>query len=907
MKKLLTLTLALVLLFTSSYCVLGDDSVAAQYVPTERQAEALGQLLAIGVVDEADYADGNIFIKRGMAAKIAMRIYNMDNIELQDTGFTDVKANNKLSGYIYMAKNLGIINGVGNDRFAPDSYVSYEQLVKIMVSVLGRFRQAESYGGYSDGYIGAATRLGILKHFSADDKTKITIYEAAPLLVDVLETEIEDPLITISDNEEKDTLLNRFFDIKKDRGIVNADYYISRMGESTGRADIVRLKDYEITTGEYIPDLVGESITAYIKNENGDIPSLVWYKKNQVNAREVIDSADILSADASDIRYKKNSSTNSRGIGGAVVIKNGKILSPVTDSDINIANGTITLISSGGSQCDTVIIEEYQDLVIKSVYDEETVGLKNNYIDSNGISGNKIVINIEKSSPKTLFMNWDNKDITLEDLEEDDILSVAVSDKLVKIVRSDRCIAGAIEAIGDEGIVIDGEEIKTVPSVINTDKSLKLGLDALFSLNHRGYLVWIGETEVLGADAERYGYIVAAGLAGVLNPVVQIKLFTQMGKMTVYNAAEKVVFNGIKDDSMLLVATTSPLIGADQKVKEQLVRFKLNSNNEIKELSTAVSSTGMSDAERKETFTMDYVSPLEKENMIGSPAYMFASKYLIRSGTYVFTVPAAYSGDNDDEYTITPMNKIDHNSKFPNLVLYDIDPDSNVIGALIDNRFSTIVTSVNALSMSGIIEGKGACRNTDGDFVDYLDIYNYKGNLIRYTIEDDTEAEFDKVITDTQSETATVYQKNGKDYISVDELNVGDVVQFEASNIYEITAISVLLRHKTPVVSEKAFDKNGNIQNDSTLTPESNYAPLLISYCPVEKVSNYGFTTTVPYYYDSSVMLERIQFFGSSVVMLYDSQTKEVKPITSDDIRPGEDMAFIHRENRTQRLIVIYR
>lgn len=906
MKRFLTFVLAITLLFTSCHFVLGNNDISQnEVVITPAQEESYEILKAIGVIDEADFANGDIYIKRGMAAKLAIRLYNITDAEQQETGFSDVPATNKLSGYICMAKDMGIINGIGNGKFSPDGFITYEQMIKIVVTTLGRYRQAESYGGYSNGYLGAATRMGIMKRFSVNNKEKITVYEIAPLLLDALEAEIENPLI--SGDSEKDTLLYRFFSIRREKGIVNADYYISRDGESTAMPEIIRLKDSDVQLSQYAPDLVGEHITAYVKYDGSETPSAVWYKKTHSDARLVIDSADIMNATVSAIKYKKNNSNATARIGGSTVIKNGKVLTVPTDADMNITNGTITLISSDTASYDTVIIEEYQDTVVKRVYDEETVGIKNTFVDFDGVSKNKVTIDLDSSSPKTLFVNWDGKAVNIDDIEEDDILSVAVSDKLVKIVRSERCVAGPIEEIGDDFVVVDGEEIKTTFSVLNEDKSLKMGLDALFSLNHRGYLVWIGESEQLGKNAMQYGYIVKLGVVTGMKQKVQIKLFNQMGKMSVYNVADKVVFNGIKDDSLLLVATTSPLIGRDQNVKEQLVKFKLNANNEIKEICTAQSSEGMSDAERKENFTIDYISPNEKENMIGSPAYMFVSKYIARNSTYVFTVPGHYDESNDDEYTVTPVNQLEHNTEFPDLELYDVDPDSNVIGAFVDKRFSTVVSSTGALSVTGVVAGKGAMRDKDGNFVNYLDIYSYKGKLVRYTVEEELEAEFDRVITDRTLDDASVYQKNGKDYIAVSEIDVGDIVQFESSAYDEITAVSVLLRNKSPKVEEKAYDRTGKLHGDRNLTVEVNYAPLLISYCPVEKVSNYGFITTVPYYYNNSVMLERIQFFGSAPILLYDSQTKEVTRITSDEIREGEDMAFIHRENRTQRLIVIYR
>lgn len=909
MKKLLTLILLLGLLLSNISGVSGDNSVA-QYTPTDAQAEALEILESLGVADAEDYADGNVFIKRGMLAKLAIRMYSITDVEKQSTGFTDVTEENKLSGYIYMAKNMGIVNGTGNGKFSPEAYASYEQIIKVMISVLGRENQAASYGGYSGGYMSAATRLGLLKHFWVEDKSKITIYEAAPLILDVLETKIEDPLNPIDSNDEKDTLLHRYFDTTKQIGTVNADYYISRNGICTDSPLKLVIGDMEVWTQDYIPDLVGERVSAYLKNAGTDDCTLVWYKKAYADSKIVIDSDDLLTeTNASQIRYKDANTSRSASISGAAVIKNGKLLTPATDADFNITNGTITLISSQGSSYDTVLIDEYQDIVVRSLYDDgETVGVKNYYADVDGNLTNKIVIDTEKSTePKILLKNWDNKKIAPADVEEDDILSVAISDKLIKIVRSDRCVSGAITAIGEDCVIISEEEIKTDFSVLNTDRSLKLNLDAIYSLNFRGKLVWIGDVEELGTNASQYGYVVAANITRGTRSVTQLKIFNQLGKMQVYDLAEKIIFNNSsKKNSNVVLMTNSPLI-ENENLKRQLVKFKLNSNGEIRELSTAQdnSTDYMDDETRRETFTKDYISTLETENLIGSPAYMIAGKYLIRNETFIFSIPSTYDGSDDEELSIKKLTDLAHSDDFPDLVLYDVDPNSNVIGAFIDSRSVVTTTAVSGV-MSGVVTRKGMCRDDDDNYVNFLDIYNNKGNIVRYTMQDDVDAEIDRAITDGSNDNA--FTKNSVNYIKVGELNVGDVVQFALKGDTEITALSVLLRKETPKVIELAFsgiDANGKPKSGAP-TENNNYFKLLTGYGLVEKLSDYGFTMTLPFN-DNGDSAERIQFFDSTLLLLYDSETKEVKKIVPEEIRAGEDYAFIHRENRKQLLTVIYR
>jgi len=74
------------------------------------------------------------------------------------TIFTDVPQLHWASGYIMMAYSAGLINGVGDDKFDPESDITYEQAIKIIVSSLGYAPKAASMGGYPNGYIMVAAQ-----------------------------------------------------------------------------------------------------------------------------------------------------------------------------------------------------------------------------------------------------------------------------------------------------------------------------------------------------------------------------------------------------------------------------------------------------------------------------------------------------------------------------------------------------------------------------------------------------------------------------------------------------------------------------------------------------------------------------------------------------------------------------
>jgi len=76
--------------------------------------------------------------------------------------FTDVVTDHWAAGYINAAFDFGAINGYGGGIFAPDEYVTNEQVIKMLVASWGYTEEAESLGGYPNGYMEIAHKYGVL-------------------------------------------------------------------------------------------------------------------------------------------------------------------------------------------------------------------------------------------------------------------------------------------------------------------------------------------------------------------------------------------------------------------------------------------------------------------------------------------------------------------------------------------------------------------------------------------------------------------------------------------------------------------------------------------------------------------------------------------------------------------------
>ena len=75
----------------------------------------------------------NDTMTRGMFVTVLGRFHGVNPSEYAGTAvFTDVKTNSYYTPYINWAYNFGVVDGVGNNRFAPDQPVTREQMAKMI-------------------------------------------------------------------------------------------------------------------------------------------------------------------------------------------------------------------------------------------------------------------------------------------------------------------------------------------------------------------------------------------------------------------------------------------------------------------------------------------------------------------------------------------------------------------------------------------------------------------------------------------------------------------------------------------------------------------------------------------------------------------------------------------------------
>lgn len=127
-------------------------------------AEAVNALVEVGVMNGGN--DGNFrpdaTITRAEASVVICRLLNTP-VTAKESPFPDVPPTEWSVRYVATAAELGIFSGYSNGNFGPNDPVTFEQMVKVLISAWGYDDEAMESGGWPDGYLNVAENLDITK------------------------------------------------------------------------------------------------------------------------------------------------------------------------------------------------------------------------------------------------------------------------------------------------------------------------------------------------------------------------------------------------------------------------------------------------------------------------------------------------------------------------------------------------------------------------------------------------------------------------------------------------------------------------------------------------------------------------------------------------------------------------
>lgn len=166
MKKIIAIISVIILIISSVNVFSFYDIYDSD---TDNAVDTLSSFNIINGYEDGSFRP-NDYITRAEFSKIIISAcdYEFNGYD-ENMRFYDVGNSHWAKNYIYIAKNLGIVNGVDERDFEPESNITYEQAVKMIVAALGYADKAERAGGYPYGYKKIAQELGITDRVNYSD------------------------------------------------------------------------------------------------------------------------------------------------------------------------------------------------------------------------------------------------------------------------------------------------------------------------------------------------------------------------------------------------------------------------------------------------------------------------------------------------------------------------------------------------------------------------------------------------------------------------------------------------------------------------------------------------------------------------------------------------------------------
>lgn len=254
MKKIICLVLIAASLLSVSIC-------ANAAVMTEEQQN---ELVNMGIMTGDPNGDLRLkdTITRAEAIKMICAAGNISTSVIETNVFPDVPENHWAYSYIAAAKASGLVAGDENGHFNPESNVTNEEVIKMLVCLLGYGAKATVTGGYPAGYTAVATKIGLTKDMrfpvnapAIRNDVGMVIHNALdiPLMIektDAADGSIHEYVIMDGSNgTQRLTLRNRF--IKYDSSIEN----ISKLSQEFASQYLYKEGDTEKSFALY-PDII---------------------------------------------------------------------------------------------------------------------------------------------------------------------------------------------------------------------------------------------------------------------------------------------------------------------------------------------------------------------------------------------------------------------------------------------------------------------------------------------------------------------------------------------------------------------------------------------------------------------------------------------------------------------------
>ncbi len=428
MKKILSIIIVLSFILTPSCLASTYDEVLPSF------DKEINELKIIGIIDENFLPDE--LMTRGEFAHLLVKMAGLYDLGLRGDNiyFYDVPKDHKHFHEITYCAEKGYVNGYADGLFRPESNITTEQALKVLVHFLGYNYLADISGGFSAGYTQTAINIGLTKGIDLPYGENLLGSEVAKLIHNAIDI----PLVILTgingDSEryeisEDKTVLSENFDIGRVSGVVYATDITGISGYSKVSQGYAVIDGVEIYSQTGMArDFLGYNVDAlYVVDEITGRYDLLSIQINEDNKVIELTKEDFKAIKDGKFYYdtevEEKTVTVTRFF---EFVYNGE--NAIFDSSLisNAKYGRFTLISNDRTNnYGVVIFNSYSTLYVERIADAEN-----------------ILYDSEKTGSGFLKLDYDNKVVNIKDAKGNnvDFGSIKLGDVLTYYVNSESIV-----------------------------------------------------------------------------------------------------------------------------------------------------------------------------------------------------------------------------------------------------------------------------------------------------------------------------------------------------------------------------------------------------------------------------------------------------------------------------------
>ncbi len=624
MKKVIAMLTSIVML-ASIMCQVTVSAAFSDVDDTNQYKKAITALTKLSVIDGYDENGVSLFkpdntITRAEFTKLIVFMLGYQDLTYSSYEFTDVDSSHWAKDYIQTAYNLGIIAGYGDGVFAPDTTVTYEQALKMVVCMLGYETYAVTLGAWPDGYIQEAIKLNLTKNVSGASYTDgASRGVIAQVLYNALEIEMYENNGYEWTKTDK-TLLNDYLKAKQLKGTlvgvadVVTEECSSSLNEdqiailtSSGEEVLINFSSFTSNKTD-LTKYLGNTITVYYRQltSNDERMLIIIDDETTKNSQTEISYDELSSLSGTTLKYYDSTSKQK-----SVKLKDTDLT--VRYNGKNVSSGdTVTLVNKDTNEEESFTRQEalekwltldtgytiYGSVKLTDTGNDGTVDMIQIYdyetmvayaapttadyrITDKLVTGNYLVLDPESANYEYTITK-DGNEIELTSIAANDVILYAKSldDSMYTLLVTNKTVNGSITSMSSDGsrMTISGTSYDigdTCNAYIQDkqNKTIKVGLTGTFYLDAFGTAVY-GTLEQ--STVSPYGYIADAYLDYDEGGKAYVTVYapnTSASSAASYALKDRVKFNGSTIDSEAAIEklkTTAGYAGDESEYAEKI-------------------------------------------------------------------------------------------------------------------------------------------------------------------------------------------------------------------------------------------------------------------------------------------------------------------------------------------------